>query len=234
MFDEETGLYYLRSRYYNADWCRFINADDYLSANLFSYCCDSPIICRDLDGHYSEQIERKEDDFIDNVMRYLYSDEPEIVYCRSLGFIMGPYSAYQAKIGREIAEKYIKPLFGKEKDGTRANAFKHALWNAYMTLMLGSEVAKGIADAHEAPFVNDPTLYEGIPNYEHSEMDFYNNAVGRGLAVLYQDVIKNEDQLVALIYMYAMSDSVYYRIEDDGTVRDIQEARPPLVRRFFE
>ena len=28
IFDEETGLYYLRSRYYNPNLCRFINADD--------------------------------------------------------------------------------------------------------------------------------------------------------------------------------------------------------------
>ena len=27
VFDEETGLYYLRSRYYNAQWGRFVNAD---------------------------------------------------------------------------------------------------------------------------------------------------------------------------------------------------------------
>ena len=27
VFDEETGLYYLRSRYYNAERSRFVNAD---------------------------------------------------------------------------------------------------------------------------------------------------------------------------------------------------------------
>ena len=27
VFDEETGLYYLRSRYYNPRWGRFVNAD---------------------------------------------------------------------------------------------------------------------------------------------------------------------------------------------------------------
>ena len=27
VFDEETALYYLRSRYYNAERCRFVNAD---------------------------------------------------------------------------------------------------------------------------------------------------------------------------------------------------------------
>ena len=45
VFDEETGLYYLRSRYYNPQWGRFVNADALVSTlqqsnkhNLFSYC----------------------------------------------------------------------------------------------------------------------------------------------------------------------------------------------------
>ena len=35
VYDRETGLYYLQSRYYNPEWGRFINADDlaYLGAN---------------------------------------------------------------------------------------------------------------------------------------------------------------------------------------------------------
>ena len=32
VYDTETGLYYLQSRYYNPGWGRFINADAYLSA----------------------------------------------------------------------------------------------------------------------------------------------------------------------------------------------------------
>ncbi len=27
VYDEDTGLYYLRSRYYRCEWCRFLNAD---------------------------------------------------------------------------------------------------------------------------------------------------------------------------------------------------------------
>ncbi len=33
VFDEETGLYYLRSRYYNAQWGRFVNADALITDN---------------------------------------------------------------------------------------------------------------------------------------------------------------------------------------------------------
>ena len=51
VFDQETGLYYLQSRYYNPAICRFISADSisYLGAdgtpvsyNLFAYCGNNP------------------------------------------------------------------------------------------------------------------------------------------------------------------------------------------------
>ena len=52
VYDEETGLYYLQSRYYNPKWGRFITADsiEYLGAdgtvashNLFAYCSNNSV-----------------------------------------------------------------------------------------------------------------------------------------------------------------------------------------------
>ncbi|WP_242875667.1 RHS repeat-associated core domain-containing protein [Anaerobium acetethylicum] len=52
-YDDETGLYYLQSRYYNPEWGRFVNADDIemlfeeqdnlLQYNLFAYCLNNPV-----------------------------------------------------------------------------------------------------------------------------------------------------------------------------------------------
>ena len=57
VFDEETGLYYLRSRYYNPGWGRFVNADalitdntGLLCQNLFAYCCNEPVRLEDSEG----------------------------------------------------------------------------------------------------------------------------------------------------------------------------------------
>ena len=56
MYDEETGLYYLRSRYYDPEWGGFINADvvlgsgGLLSHNVFAYCENKPIRHIDSDG----------------------------------------------------------------------------------------------------------------------------------------------------------------------------------------
>ena len=60
VYDRETGLYYLQSRYYNPTWGRFINADDtaylgadgtLLSYNLFAYCGNNPVMYADPTGH---------------------------------------------------------------------------------------------------------------------------------------------------------------------------------------
>ena len=51
-YDQELGLYYLKSRYYDPEVCRFINADDtanlgaddtILSHNLYAYCGNNPV-----------------------------------------------------------------------------------------------------------------------------------------------------------------------------------------------
>ena len=57
-FDEETGLYYLNSRYYDAELGRFINADsldnldkeNFNGLNLFAYCLNNPINLTDSKG----------------------------------------------------------------------------------------------------------------------------------------------------------------------------------------
>ena len=61
VYDNETGLYYLNSRYYNPTWGRFINADEYLSAgenllstNVFAYCYCDPINLKDPNGNIAE------------------------------------------------------------------------------------------------------------------------------------------------------------------------------------
>jgi len=58
MYDEETGLYYLKSRYYDPETARFLNEDTYkgnvgdpLSLNLYAYCHYNPLRYFDPLGH---------------------------------------------------------------------------------------------------------------------------------------------------------------------------------------
>ena len=59
-YDEEIGLYYIQSRYYNPQNCRFINADDATMfmfsktidrTNLFVYCKNDPVGDEDSSGY---------------------------------------------------------------------------------------------------------------------------------------------------------------------------------------
>lgn len=62
-YDNETGYYYLQSRYYDSNICRFINADLHeivnvtkdicTGINLFSYCNNNPINNSDPDAHFT-------------------------------------------------------------------------------------------------------------------------------------------------------------------------------------
>lgn len=60
-YDLETELYYLRSRYYNPNWGRFINADIFvdtgigvMGTNMFAYCNNNPIMYTDYDGYWAK------------------------------------------------------------------------------------------------------------------------------------------------------------------------------------
>lgn len=58
-YDNETGFYYLNSRYYNPEWCRFINADSIIGANwdifgynLYAYVSNNPVNNSDTSGRF--------------------------------------------------------------------------------------------------------------------------------------------------------------------------------------
>ena len=60
VYDEETGFYYLQSRYYNPEVGRFISADVLLSTgqgvighNAYAYCLNNPVNREDSNGNWS-------------------------------------------------------------------------------------------------------------------------------------------------------------------------------------
>ena len=65
LYDEETGFYYLQSRYYDPKVGRFLNSDDpmfwgangnILSCSLFTYCNSNPINMADITGNIATNV----------------------------------------------------------------------------------------------------------------------------------------------------------------------------------
>ena len=73
VFDEETGLYYLRSRYYNPQCGKFINADVIISGNLFTYCYNSPVKRVDTCGRESSENSTSNSDVLPDYTELIFS-----------------------------------------------------------------------------------------------------------------------------------------------------------------
>ena len=62
-FDSDSGLYYLKSRYYDPNLQRFINSDTipstgqkFIGANMFAYCLNNPVGLYDVDGCFAAAV----------------------------------------------------------------------------------------------------------------------------------------------------------------------------------
>jgi len=67
IYDEETGFYYLQSRYYDPEIGRFINADIFVSTgtglngfNMFAYCGNNPVSYIDSTGYRAVRLDNHE------------------------------------------------------------------------------------------------------------------------------------------------------------------------------
>ena len=115
VYDVETGLYYLRSRYYNPMWGRFINADVLMKENLYCYCENNPLVLIDSSGKSSRYLNAPEYDFE-------IFDEP----------LMEEHKVFIATICGEA--------IGESKESWIAvawvimNRFKHREWKKYETI----------------------------------------------------------------------------------------------------
>ena len=170
VYDVETGLYYLRSRYYNPSWGRFVNADanighsqGIISHNIMAYCCNRPINNFDPDGKWLLFAS-----MCALLGGILYVDHkianmPGLTEEEKLVARAHPIEAAIAKKASDVAGELTNTYWGKNAtnyDATTANAFKHAVWNALMTRDLGSSMAYDFATAHEYSSYGDMSPYQ--------------------------------------------------------------------------
>ena len=139
VYDTETGLYYLQTRYYDPEVGRFINADIYVSTgqgvlgnNMYTYCGNNPIVRADDEGDFwnfaigaavgaiagfvssvvSDVIEGKEVDFGKAAIGAAFGAVNGLVSASGLGFVA------QAGIaaGLGAAESLSKQAYNHRND----------------------------------------------------------------------------------------------------------------------
>ncbi len=123
-YDQETGLYYLQSRYYDPTVGRFINADVLLDTesisgfNLFSYCGSCPIICLDRLGYgktYVIYYNNPGSDFYKQAMNSpYYNSKSKNVYMHGVHSVAGFVKAWNNMSG-SIDYVYLLLHGGKGK-----------------------------------------------------------------------------------------------------------------------
>lgn len=148
-YDTETGLYLAGTRYYDPVIGRFLNEDEPLELgresvnpnqhNLFCYCWNNPANMMDKNGSYPEEIKK-----IEQVLSEL-TDAEEIAVLNDLRGAWQIYTARERTFNWEYL--FYPDLCGV--DSTKANAFRHACWNAFATFKIGYDRTKKFTDAHE-------------------------------------------------------------------------------------
>lgn len=108
-----------------------------------------------------------------------------------------PFDALKVNTAKNIATDQTIRKFGKNGLGDRSDAFRHGIWNAEMTVLIGKEKAEMFATAHEDKDVTGNES-DGYPKAAHKDMDLHNNEVGRTIGE--KNSGASEDEMADIIY----------------------------------
>lgn len=118
-----------------------------------------------------------------------------------------PFDALKVNTARNIATEQTDRKFGYSGLGDRSDAFRHGIWNAEMTVLIGKEKAELFATAHEDKDVTGNES-DGYPKTAHRDMDLHNNEVGRAIGEQNKDV--SEDEMADIIYQDIFSETTQF------------------------
>ncbi|MFC3800977.1 RHS repeat domain-containing protein [Cohnella sp. GCM10012308] len=193
-YDSETGLYYLRARYYDPSVGRFINEDTYegqinnpLSLNIYTYVENNPLIYTDPSGH----------DVHDATF-----NKNQYTYLKNLASGNGPAAAW-AKQQIKESRYYIDPaepkkiytLDEKDKGGVREDYLSEVL--AVPLIAAGIVYAPAVAAAADVATMGVST--SGIATgtiIAGKSAGFLSSLFGPSTTKLYRSV--SEEELVSI------------------------------------
>ena len=197
-YDEETGLYYLQSRYYNAEWGRFINSDaivgqvgDILSFNMFAYCGNNPVIMEDPNGYrFDITGGRDNGKYISMAIQSQYPAIKKNVERKQAKSIVNNFvketvkSIGDSKIGEKLSEK-AKPkkvVQYSNKKGMYGLHCEYTKTPPVMTALNKVSNAAGLIGTVTSAFSIGKNMYEG--NYIGVTTGVLNFVAGIGIGAL--------------------------------------------------
>ena len=120
-----------------------------------------------------------------------------------------PFDALKVNTAKNIATSQTETKFGFNGLGDKSDAFRHGIWNAEMTILIGKEKAELFATAHED---KDVTGYESdrYPKTAHRDrdMDLHNNELGRRIGA--ENACVSEEEMADIIYREIYSSSTQF------------------------
>ena len=162
-YDSETGLYYLRSRYYNPETARFITEDSFtgfytdpLSLNKYTYCHNNPISYHDPDGFVARLIEETLDSGTGSG-EYVPTENQMDVSSSSVSFVSPDVSVEDVvdfgTINSEISKSDKRKIIRQVKS---------FLYNTFLDLV----IVEGLMTLFESNclngYVNEEEYYNGL------------------------------------------------------------------------
>lgn len=118
-----------------------------------------------------------------------------------------PFDALKVNTARNIATEQTELKFGYSGLGDRSDAFRHGIWNAEMTVLIGREKAELFATAHEDKDVTGDES-DGYPKTAHRDMDLHNNEIGRAIGEQNKDM--SEEEIADIIYQDIFSETTQF------------------------
>ena len=118
-----------------------------------------------------------------------------------------PFAALKVNTAKNIAISQTEEKFGINGLGDKSDAFRHGLWNAEMTVLIGKDKAELFATAHEDKDVTG-TEADGYLKTSHRDMDLHNNEVGREIGE--KNSGATEDEMGEIVYNEVFSESTQF------------------------
>ena len=123
-YDQETGQYYLRARYYNPVVGRFLQEDTYRGdgLNLYAYCANNPVVYYDPSGHGTQYRDKVPETVDTPGAKATNTVSPKTAQGNQIGGQGGTQDIYRAVSPEEYDDIFATGGFRGKPDGMSLDA----------------------------------------------------------------------------------------------------------------